>query len=600
MSSRRRQGADDPAARALAEGIAMVRSHPALAGIEARARIVAAAQSRCPKGGWALVTSEGALHLEPRRRAEPEQWAWVIGHCLLHLGLAHHRERPEPLAWNLACDRAADSLLGALACGRRPADWGEPLDHLPAGEEAAYHQLVARGVPDGYRGDLIFEARPRYVRSPPDWPGILARGLQLALEQAVRRAAGLDGAGTGGAARPATERARAWFMTHYPLLGSLAAGFRIVEDQLTCHRMEISVAAVSAEERTIWINPAAGLDEQELRFVMAHELLHVGLRHHARSEGRDPFLVNVAADYVINGWLIEMGVGRPPAFGLLHDPELAGMSMEEIYDRIAGDLRRLRRLATLRGVGRGDVINRSADQWWERGEGLDLDAFYRRALAEGLAAHRSGMRGLLPGGLEQEIRAQAVPPVPWDVELARWFDDHFAPVETRRSYSRASRRQAATPGIPRPRVIPVDGWDEGRTFGVVLDTSGSMEPALLARGLGAIANYATARDVSRVRVVFCDAAAHDAGYMDVGQIAGRVKVLGRGGTVLQPGVDLLEQADDFPSDGPILVITDAWCDPVRVRRTHAFLIPYGAALPFTTRAPVFRMRLPRPPREGRP
>jgi hypothetical protein len=68
-----------------------------------------------------------------------------------------------------------------------------------------------------------------------------------------------------------------------------------------------------------------------------------------------------------------------------------------------------------------------------------------------------------------------------------------------------------------------------------------------------------------------------------------VKVRGRAGTILQPGIDLLEGAGDFPQDGPILVITDGWCDRVRVRREHAFLTPVGARLPFVPRGPVFRI-----------
>ena len=65
-----------------------------------------------------------------------------------------------------------------------------------------------------------------------------------------------------------------------------------------------------------------------------------------------------------------------------------------------------------------------------------------------------------------------------------------------------------------------------------------------------------------VRVVFCDAEAHDSGWMHPLDIAGRVRVRGRGGTVLQPGIDLLQDAQDFPKDGPILVITDARCNRV--------------------------------------
>lgn len=59
--------------------------------------------------------------------------------------------------------------------------------------------------------------------------------------------------------------------------------------------------------------------------------------------------------------------------------------------------------------------------------------------------------------------------------------------------------------------------------------------------------------------------------------------------MLQPGVDLLERAADFPDDGPVLVVTDGECDVVRVRRPHAFLVPASARLPFTPAGPVFRM-----------
>ena len=72
--------------------------------------------------------------------------------------------------------------------------------------------------------------------------------------------------------------------------------------------------------------------------------------------------------------------------------------------------------------------------------------------------------------------------------------------------------------------------------------------------------------------------------------AGRVRVKGRGGTVLQPGIDLLQNADDFPKSGPILVITDGFCDKLQIRRDHAFLVPAGHGLPFRPLGPVFWVR----------
>jgi len=192
------------------------------------------------------------------------------------------------------------------------------------------------------------------------------------------------------------------------------------------------------------------LDEHQWRFVIAHEMLHAALRHGDRVGGRDPYLWNCAADFVINGWLVEMRVGEAPD-GLLHDPALAGLSAEAVYDLIATDLRRLRKLATLRGQGLGDVLGHPLRGPDARG-GVDLDEYYRRALCTGLAYHENGGRGLVPAGLVEEIRALDQPPLPWDAQLARWFEEFVPAAEPRRSYSRPSRRQASTPDIPRP------GW----------------------------------------------------------------------------------------------------------------------------------------------
>ena len=55
-------------------------------------------------------------------------------------------------------------------------------------------------------------------------------------------------------------------------------------------------------------------------------------------------------------------------------------------------------------------------------------------------------------------------------------------------------------------------------------------------------------------------------------------------------IDLLDRADDFPKDGPLLVITDGQCDRLRIRRDHAFLLPDGARLPFVPTGQVFRVK----------
>ncbi|MEU4703551.1 vWA domain-containing protein [Nonomuraea dietziae] len=543
------------------------------------------------------VTAHGDVHYDTATRADAAEWAWTFAHLMLHLGFGHADpgtcapadlgpkesdtcHLPDP-AYLAACCVAVDRFLTTLKLGRNPA----PLPAtLPTEDEVTLSERWRRtGVPAEHAplGPADFRIGSREQATVHDYPRSFAIGVARTATSA------LDLAGTSKTRQEGPwDRALSWFVSSYPLLGALAAGMTVVADAELARGWDISIAAVSAEAGEIYINPLAGLQTEEWRFVLAHEMLHAALRHGERLGGRDPFVWNVACDYVINGWLVEMGVGELPE-GLLHDPSLAGLSAEAVYDRIVTDLRRLRRLATLRGRGLGDVLDRPIGG----GKGyLDLDDYYRNALSQGLVYHQSSGRGLVPYGLEQEIRALDQPPLPWDARLARWFDEHVPAVEKRRSYARASRRQAASPGIPRPGWIRPEEVVRQATFGVVLDTSGSMDTKLLGKALGAIASYATARDVPRARVIFCDAAAYDAGYLPVEDIATRVRVRGRGGTVLQPGVNLLERAEDFPQDGPILVITDGDCDVLRIRREHAFLIPQGAGLPFRPRGPVFAMK----------
>ncbi|WP_069166074.1 vWA domain-containing protein [Nocardia altamirensis] len=606
-ATRKRRVGADPWLENRRAGWALVQGNPIFRRL--RGGCLEAAAEVLPAQVWAIVDPVGTVMCNPKARGTAEEWAWVFAHLLLHAGFGHLDPRevpprtleensyarswltapnqPHPV-YRAACCAVIDKYLSTLKIGRPPVALPPP----PGGSDE--HSLAERwwytGVPDAYRCP---EYPDFFIGSAATAKNIDHRThFAIGIGEAARDA--LESAGrdvTRGKQQTMRvwDRALNWFVSSYPLLGALAAGMTIVADPDVARGWDISIAAVNAEVAEIYINPLVGLTEEEWRFVLAHEMLHAALRHAERAGWRDHYLFNVACDYVVNGWLVEMGVGELPS-GLLYDPQLKGLSAEQVYDRITGDLRRLRKLATLRGRGRGDILGEPLPHGGAPGRYLDLDGYYRNALGTGLVYHQSSGRGLLPAGLEQEIRALDQPPLPWDAQLAQWFDEHVPAVEKHRSYARASRRQSSTPDIPRPAWTRPEESVRLPTFGVVLDTSGSMSVELMGKGLGAIAAYARARDVPRARVVFCDAAAHDAGYLPVDDIASRVRVRGRGGTVLQPGIRMLERADDFPADAPVLVITDGMCDVVRIRREHAFLIPAGAGLPFRPHGPVFRMR----------
>lgn len=583
----------------------MLGSHPVFRRLVDSVQWVRWFDSRCPSDGWLVASRDERMDLHPTRLAEPGQWAQLMARGLLiHAMELWQPDHGDWQAWSAACDVVTARFVQGLKLGRALEGMALPAGLPLWDEERWYRQFceapiphwaldLSMGGPNSHTMENPSRWRPVHRGLGQGWSELLAAGISESVTLAVEVAAGLRdelGGDLNESGTPSlsttTTWARDWFISSFPLLGSMVAAFTFVENAEACQKAGITVAAVDETSRTVYLNPAAGLDEQEKRFVIAHEILHVSLRHHPRRRGRDHLLWNAACDFVVNDWLIEMQVGAPPAMGLLHDHELRGLSVEEVYDRLATDIRRKRKLFTLAGR-QGDMLDRPLLE--PQGSFTDLDAFCREQLGKGLLLHQSQGRGLLPAGLMEEIDAVLQPPIPWDVELARWFDHRFPPVETRRSWARMSRRQAATPDIPRPRAAPDPRYLEGRTFGVVLDTSGSVDHVTLARALGAIAGYAEAKEVPAVRLVCCDAVAYDLGYLPAGDIAGRVQIQGRGGTVLQPGINLLEEARDFPEQGPLLIITDGQCDSLTIHRDHAFLLPKGRRLPFPHRGEVFEM-----------
>ena len=517
-------------AKAIVDGWHLVRSSVVLGYVAGRAHLTP--DSLPGADSWAVVNERGAITANRSRDGEPEEWAWVFAHLLLHLGLGHLEEgrleeaavvkREIDAAYGAACCVAAHRLAEVVRIGSTPL-W---LPQMPGNDDLALtRRWRETGVPEDFSRCGTGGQRPCLELEPPsskhespfgDWVDLFARGLTASANEAMQRAAEARGQTRHKRALREWDRALSWFVSSFPLLGAMAAGFTLVADAELAKAWDISLAAVSAEHGEIYVNPYAPLNSAEWRFVLAHEMLHAALRHGHRVEGRDPYLWNVACDYVINGWLVAMEVGTLPD-GCLHDPQLTGMSAESVYDTLTTDLRRARKLLTMGGRESGDVLgdwlsepdaaqrrsSRRAEPrpmpWLDPVKGVDLDEFYRRALTQGLAYHHSQGRGLLPVGLEEEIRALDHPPLPWDAQLARWFDEHVRVELPIRSYARASRRQSASPDIPRPGKVRPERLDRRPTFGVVLDTSGSMSAELMGKALGAIASYSLARDVPAAR-----------------------------------------------------------------------------------------------------
>ncbi len=602
-----------PNEQALRDGIALVKQHPLFGRLSFYDCVVG--KDRMGKNCAAKVTCEkywrveGRYYLNKDCPRTPPEWAHIIAHCMLHLCFGHFDAERMPgyfdenhnwrvdcnrELWNMACDIYIEKFLADVKFGAARIIPEEIMRFgTTQSELKIYDNLVRNNVAfkenifgtNGEFPDMEYENPLVYKENESnEFTTRFSYALAESVRKVINNAANAD---LKEDESSVMHKAANWFISHYPLLGGIATGFKVIDTLQSPEKFrDISIAAVNVIDGEIYVNGGAGLNFEEWKFVLAHEYLHAGLQHHARRKGRDFELWNVACDFVINAWLKEMQIGVMPSRGLLYDEELKNMSAEEIYDEIIRNLKKYAKLEGFRGYGKGDII---ADGY---GGSLSapttLDEFCKNALRNGLEYHQSSGRGYVPAGLIEEIKALSMPPIPWDVQLAEWFDVFFAPLEKRRSYARPSRRQSATPDIPRPSLLPADIPEHSRTYGVIIDTSGSMSPTLIGLALGAAASYSVAKEVPLVRVVFCDADAYDIGYVTPEDIAGRVMVEGRGGTVLQPAVDLLQNAEDFPKDAPLLIITDGEIEPdLIIKREHAFLIPEGKRLPFRAWGKVF-------------
>jgi len=79
--------------------------------------------------------------------------------------------------------------------------------------------------------------------------------------------------------------------------------------------------------------------DEELRFVVLHEATHKAYRHlHTWQDlhEEDPHLANVAADYFVNGALMDMDDGegfiKMPSVGIKPEPRYRGWSVKQIFE----------------------------------------------------------------------------------------------------------------------------------------------------------------------------------------------------------------------------------------------------------------------------
>lgn len=309
--------------------------------------------------------------------------------------------------------------------------------------------------------------------------------------------------------------ARAGLLLTHPFFGVLSLKVKLEE----C----TAIPTCAVNTTTLKFNPAFvdKLDNAELKGVIAHEVMHLAMCHHARQGSRDHKRWNMAADYAINPELVADGFALPK--GGLNDPQYAGLSAEVIYDRLRDEESGGK---PQRGDGEestGTFESAGPEDSAEAGEAeRDWTANANDA------ARAAASAGKLPAHVKRMIAEATAPKADWKSLTRRWMQDQV------RARSTWSKRNKRFPDVYLPGRV-ADGLGELALF---IDSSGSTW-GVLDRFGAAMREIIADLAPSAVHLAYCDAAINRSETYENGEEF-TLEAIGGGGTDFRPPFALAE------------------------------------------------------------
>jgi predicted metal-dependent peptidase len=272
-------------------------------------------------------------------------------------------------------------------------------------------------------------------------------------------------------ARDKLVTARIGLLLKAPFFGNLATRLQLINADEWC-------GTAATDGRRFYYNSEFinKMPLKQVEFLFGHEVLHVVYDHMGRLGERDPKIMNIAADYCVNGDLMEQRVGEKIPVGL-YDNKYLGWSAEEVYDDLMQnankiDINKLAEMLLdehLDGEGEGEG---------EEGDG-DKDGKGRPRLSDEerkqirdeikdavLQAAQAAGAGNLPGGVKRMIKDLTEPQINWKELIEQQIQ---STIKDDYTFGRPSRK-----GYHLDAILP--SQKPGETIDIVIgiDTSGSI------------------------------------------------------------------------------------------------------------------------------
>jgi len=384
--------------------------------------------------------------------------------------------------------------------------------------------------------------------------------------------------------------ARVGLLLRHPFFGNMATRLRILaaDDWL-------GTAAVDG--RNLYYNTQFfnAMNNKEIEFVVAHEILHMVFDHLGRREDRNPMLYNIAADYKVNNLLVRDRIGTTPSIvDCFQDFKYEADTSEEIYDKLFEDAKKA-----------GKELQELLDQLDDEGEMLDehLDdgdgsgdegeeekdangnnvskkrpkyskeelKKIRDEIKEGMmtAAQAAGA-GNTPGEVARMIKELTEPKMNWREILQQQIQ---STIRNDFTFGRPNRKSWHTGAI-----LPGQDFDETIDIAVALDMSGSIGNAQAEDFLGEVKGIMDQYADYNIKVWCFDTKVYNEQDFsaDGGEDLLDYEIMGGGGTDFMANWEYMKETGYVPKK--FIMFTDgyAWdswgdedyCDTVFLIHSH--------------------------------
>ena len=358
--------------------------------------------------------------------------------------------------------------------------------------------------------------------------------------------------------------ARVGLLLRHPFFGNMATRLRI-----QCADEWCPTAAVDG--RNLYFNTQFfnAMNNKEIEFVIAHEILHCVFDHLGRRDERNPMLYNIAADYIVNNLLVRDRIGEKPSIvDCFQDFKYEGWTSEEVYEELFKEAEKngqefLEQLGEMLDEhldleGDGTEEDNKDGKGRPKYSKAEMDQIKDEIKEAMIQAAQTAGAGNTPAGIQRLIKQLTEPKMNWRELLRQQIQ---STIKSDYTFARPSRK-----GWHTGAILPGMNFQDTIDICITLDMSGSIGDAQAKDFLGEIQGIMDEYKDYKIKLWCFDTAVYNEQNFsaDDGDALTDYEILGGGGTDFMVNWQYMKDNDIQPKK--FIMFTDgyawdSWGDP---------------------------------------